>query len=184
MAEIPEHASSMEWVEHGERPLYENPWVTLTKVDVTPPDGNRFEHHAVRLQHVAACAVVRDGKVLMTYRHRFITRSWGWELPGGIVDAGEEPALTAVRETEEETGWRPGPVRLLADFQPMPGLVDTPHSVYVADGAELVGEPSDPVEVGVVRWVDLADLRGLLAAGELGGAGTIVGVLAVLAGTA
>jgi hypothetical protein len=33
----------------GERTLYDNPWVRPTSVDIEPPDGNRFEHHVVRL---------------------------------------------------------------------------------------------------------------------------------------
>ena len=38
---------------HGERLVYDNPWVKLALVDVEPPGGERFEHHVVRLSHVA-----------------------------------------------------------------------------------------------------------------------------------
>ncbi|WP_017586988.1 NUDIX hydrolase [Nocardiopsis ganjiahuensis] len=34
------------WVVHGERTLYDNPWVRLGKADITTPSGNRFEHVA------------------------------------------------------------------------------------------------------------------------------------------
>jgi len=178
----PDQSELLRWRQHGERVLYESPWVTVTKVDVTPPDGNRFEHHAVRLQRVAMAVVVDDAdRVLMVWRHRFITDSWGWELPGGIVDDGEDGVVTAERETVEETGWRPEGLSLLAQFQPMPGLVDTPHEVYGTRHALKVGEPSDPVEVGVVDWVPLAELLGMIRAGDVAGAGSIVGLLHVLA---
>jgi 8-oxo-dGTP pyrophosphatase MutT (NUDIX family) len=36
-------------------------------------------------------AVVDDqGRVLMLWRHRFITDRWGWELPCGWVEPGED----------------------------------------------------------------------------------------------
>jgi 8-oxo-dGDP phosphatase len=79
--------------------------VGLVNVDVEPPNGERFEHHVVRLQRVAIAAVidVRD-RVLLLWRHRFVTDEWGWELPGGIVEGDETGAETALREVEEETG--------------------------------------------------------------------------------
>jgi 8-oxo-dGDP phosphatase len=42
----------------GERTIYDNPWVRLTLVDIEPPDGRRFEYHAVRLQRVAVALVL------------------------------------------------------------------------------------------------------------------------------
>ena len=45
----------------------------------------------------------------MIYRHRFITDHWGWELPGGMVDPGEESIDAARRECLEETVWNRTP---------------------------------------------------------------------------
>lgn len=74
---------------YGERVVYDNPWVRLALVDIEPPDGHRFEHHVVRIQRVALAVVLNDvDEVLMLWRHRFVDDSWGWELPGEIVDAG------------------------------------------------------------------------------------------------
>jgi 8-oxo-dGTP pyrophosphatase MutT (NUDIX family) len=156
--------------------------VRVTKVDVTPPDGKRFEHHVVRLQRVAVAVVLDDqDRVLLVWRHRFITKAWGWELPGGIVDSGETGAETARRETVEETGWRPDDLVKIAEFQPMPGLVDTPHEVYGSRRAVKVGEPVDPVEASIVAWVPMSDVPALIARGEVAGSGSLVGLLHVLA---
>lgn len=169
------------WQVFGERSLYDNPWVRLVQVDVEPPDGRRFWHHVVRLQTVAAAAVVNDGHVLMLLRHRFATSEVGWELPGGIVGPEESPAAAAVRETEEETGWRPiGTPTPIARFQPMPGMVDTPHEVFVIKGAEHVGAPSDLEEAGRVDWIALRDVPAMIRAGEVLGSGSLVGLLALL----
>jgi 8-oxo-dGTP pyrophosphatase MutT (NUDIX family) len=43
-------------------------------------------------------------EVLMLYRYRFAVDQWGYELFGGLVEMGEEPAATAKREAEEERG--------------------------------------------------------------------------------
>jgi 8-oxo-dGTP pyrophosphatase MutT (NUDIX family) len=173
---------ALRWTTHGERTVYDNRWVRLVLVDVQPPDGRRFEHHVVRLQRVALAVVLDDhDRVLMMWRHRFATAEWGWELPGGIVDAGEEGAATAAREVEEETGWRPGPLEHLVSFQPMPGMVDTPHELYIARAAEKVGEPTDAEETARIEWVSLARVLDLVAKGEILGSGSLVGLLYVLA---
>lgn len=167
---------------HGERVLYDNRWVRLTKVDVTPPNGERFEHHVVRLHRVVLVLVVDDAeRVLMLWRHRFITDSWGWELPGGIAEEGETDEVTASREMVEETGWRPRTLRPWVEFQPMPGMVDTPHAVLLADGADRVGEPSDAEEASRVEWVPLGQLPGLVERGDIGGAGSLVALLRLVA---
>lgn len=178
----PPQDERLRWRQHGERVLYDNPWVRLTKVDVTPPNGQRFEHHVVRLQRVAMALVLDEqDRVLMLWRHRFVTDSWGWELPGGITEADELPAATAVRETVEETGWCPRSVEQLVEFQPMPGMVDTPHVVFLAHGAEHVGEPTDAEEAAVVDWQPLDGIPALIARGRIAGAGSLVGLLTLLA---
>jgi 8-oxo-dGTP pyrophosphatase MutT (NUDIX family) len=175
--------AALRWQVHGERTLYDNPWVRLTQVDVTAPDGQRWWHHVVRLQTVAMALVLDDAdRVLMLWRHRFAVDAFGWELPGGIVTAGESGADTAVRETLEETGWRPaGHGERLAAFQPMPGMVDTPHEVYLFRGAEHIGEPTDAEEAGRVAWLLLGEVPALVQRGQVAGSGSLVGLLCLLA---
>ncbi|MDH6132849.1 8-oxo-dGTP pyrophosphatase MutT (NUDIX family) [Kitasatospora sp. MAA4] len=170
------------WLIHGERTVYDNPWVKLTLVDVEPPGVERFEHHVVRLQHVAITAVLDDQeRVLMLWRYRFVPGRFGWELPGGILDAGEDAASAAAREVEEETGWRPASVEHVVTYQPMVGMVDSPHEIFVARGATLVGEPTDAEEAGRIAWIPLADVPQLMARDELLGSGTLVALLHLLA---
>ncbi|MGW3761536.1 NUDIX domain-containing protein [Streptomyces sp. NPDC005131] len=170
------------WQIHGERTVYDNRWVKLTLVDVEPPGVERFEHHVVRLHHVSIAAVLDEqDRVLMLWRYRFVADKWGWELPGGIVDEGEDARATALREVEEETGWRPDSLDHVVTFQPMIGMVDSPHEIYVGKGAQHVGDPTDIEEAGHVAWVPLSDIPGLMARDELMGSGTLVALLHVLA---
>jgi len=159
----------MRWKVHGERSLYESEWVNLRLVDVELPDGSRFEHHVVRTPYEAAGVVVADPTrgVLLLWRHRFITDTWGWEVPAGHVEAGESPEVAAAREVLEETGWRPGPLRHLVTYNPMNGLADKRFHLFVAEGATHVGEPADVNEAERVEWVPLDEVRRLARAGEL-----------------
>ncbi|MGY4907101.1 NUDIX domain-containing protein [Streptomyces sp. 900116325] len=170
------------WQIHGERTVYDNRWVKLTLVDVEPPGVERFEHHVVRLHHVAIAAVVDDqDRVLMLWRYRFVADKWGWELPGGIVDESEDPHAAALREVEEETGWRPDSLDHVVTFQPMIGMVDSPHEIYVGRGAQHVSDPTDIEVAGHIAWVPLSDIPRLMARDELMGSGTLVALLHLLA---
>jgi 8-oxo-dGTP pyrophosphatase MutT (NUDIX family) len=168
---------------HGERPVYESPWVNLTLVDVEIPGGGRFEHHVVRVAQPAVGCVVHDPArgVLMLWRHRFITDSWGWELPAGGVDAGESLQAGAAREVLEETGWRPGPLEHVCRYHPSNGLSDQVFHCFYARGAEHEGEPVDAGESERVEWVPVPEVRRLLAAGEVLDGLSLTGLLAVLA---
>ncbi|MGH3715062.1 MAG: NUDIX hydrolase [Micromonosporaceae bacterium] len=179
MTDNPPAPEPPRWQTHGERTIYDSPWVRLVQVDVEPPDGKRWWHHVVRLQTVAVAIVLDDAdRVLLLYRHRFVTDSFGWELPGGIVGAGEDGAAAALRETEEETGWRPiGKPEHLVSFQPMPGMVDALHEVYVMRGAQHIGEPTDTEEAGHVEWLPLSEVREHIRRGDAVGSGTLIGLL-------
>jgi 8-oxo-dGTP pyrophosphatase MutT (NUDIX family) len=172
----------LSWKMHEERLIYDSRWVRLVAVDVEPPDGRRFEHHVVRLGRIAIALVVDErDRVLTLWRYRFATDQWGYELLGGIVEEGEEPAATAAREIEEESGYRPvGPAEPLISFQPLPGMVDAPVEVFLFGGAEKVGEPTDAEEAARIEWIPVDELLVKARRGELLGAGTIIPVLLYL----
>jgi 8-oxo-dGTP pyrophosphatase MutT (NUDIX family) len=170
-----------QWRTFGEWTVYDNPWVWLGQVDVELPGGERYWHHVIRLHRTAIIVLLDDqDQVLMLWRHRFVPDRWGWELPGGLVDADEEPADAAARELEEETGYRAGHVEHVSTYQPMPGMVDAEHFVYVGTSPERVGDPTDLTEAARVGWVPLASVPQMIDAGEIWSAGTLVALLRVL----
>ncbi|MGJ5805745.1 NUDIX domain-containing protein [Streptomyces europaeiscabiei] len=171
----------MEWKTHGERQIYTNKWVNLCLVDVQQPDGRRWEYHVVRLRHLAVAAVVNDRQeVLMMWRHRFITDSWAWELPMGLVEEGEAPEEAAAREVLEETGWRPGPIKPLIYAEPANGITDSQHHVFRADGATYDGPPTEKNESDRIEWIPLSEVRGMIDRREVVSSGSLVGLLYLL----
>lgn len=117
----------------------------------------------------------------MLWRHRFVQGRWGWELPGGLIDAGEEPQETAVRELEEETGYRAGRVEQLVTYQPMVGMVDSEHVVFVGRDPEKVAEPIEISEADRIEWVPLSSARDLIKDGLIWNSGVLIGLLSLLA---
>ena len=100
-------------------------------------------------KHGVKCVLTRGGDVLLV-RHTYGPSS-RWELPGGGVKRGEEPASAARREVHEELGvdtdsWRP-----LGDlFERIDGKRDTLWCFT----AELGSQPveADSVEIAEARW--------------------------------
>ncbi len=78
------------------------------------PTRVRFDQYVIRFPRCIMTAVLDEAgeNILLIYRHRFIIDRWDWQVPGGYVDPREDPAA-AVREAEEETGWRPRSVKFL-----------------------------------------------------------------------
>ncbi|MFD0850966.1 NUDIX hydrolase [Actinomadura adrarensis] len=170
------------WKIHGERVVDENRHIRLSIASVELPDGVEFEQYVIRIPRCVMTVALDDAgeNVLLIWRHRFIIDQWDWEVPGGYADSGEDPAVAAAREMEEETGWRPAEVEFLFSFQPMIGSADAPQDLYLARGAELVGEPHVD-EAEAIRWVPLEEAYRMIGSGEIVGGATIMGVLHALA---
>jgi 8-oxo-dGTP pyrophosphatase MutT (NUDIX family) len=151
--------------------------LNLRIAHVELPDGVHFEQYVLRMPKAAMTVVLDDAgeHVLMIWRHRFVPDRWTWELPGGYVE-DEDPAITAAREVEEETGWRPRAVRLLTTFQPITGTADFENLIFLAEGAEDTGRAADINEAARVEWIPLSSVRDLITQGKIIGAAAQIGL--------
>ena len=138
--------------------------------DVELTDGTRIDHYVIRIPFDVVSLVVSDAdaRILLIWRYRFITKRWCWDVPAGKVAPDEAPADAAIRASIDETGWQPGPPRLLGENHPSPGISDQRLGVYVANGAERVGDPN-PNEVERLEWVPVARIRELVRDGQVDG---------------
>ena len=170
------------WVVHSERPVYESEWVTVGLADISVPSGERFEHHTVRFPAAAMTLVFDDNgdNVLLSWRHRFAPDVWNWELPGGIVEQDEDPQETAIREVAEETGYKPRTIEHILTFEPAVGMLRNPNHVFIAQGAEYIGTPSEEDE-GTFQWIPFNTMPELIAKGHIVNSGTLIAVLHAMA---
>ena len=96
-----------------------------------------------------------------------------WALPKGKIDAGEDPAETAVREVFEETGVRGSLVQKLGDVKYVYTRRDRERVFKVVSfyllraGRGRIGEIEERmrIEVAEARWLPLEEAPGLLAYG-------------------
>ncbi len=133
------------WINRGERTVYRSPWFQLNVADVELPDGRHLDHYLLRERPVVLTACLHDQRrVQLLWRHRFIPDTYGYELPSGVVEPGEDLEAAAAREALEETGWRPGPLKHLLTVQPSASFSDAVHHAYYAESAEHLGAAKTP----------------------------------------
>jgi 8-oxo-dGTP pyrophosphatase MutT (NUDIX family) len=137
--------------------------------NVELPDGRRVEHNVLKFPRPSVTAVVVDGRdrTLMLWRHRYITDAWGWEIPAGWADPGEDLADAARREVEEETGYRPGRVQPLVAYNALSGISTIRFNAFLVSDAVRLGPPRDRTESTRVEWLPLVDIPKLAEAGQI-----------------
>ncbi|MET0341265.1 MAG: NUDIX hydrolase [Polyangiales bacterium] len=100
---------------------------------------------------VNVVALDSEGCMLLIRQFRFGTRSFTLEVPGGMVDPGEEPRVTAERELREETGYVAARITSLGLCEPNPAIFNNRCHFFLAEGctrqAELVLDPGEDIEV-------------------------------------
>lgn len=105
-------------------------------------------------------AETEAGELVMIWQHRFGTDQLSLEIPGGVIDEGEEPLASARRELREETGYDAESIELVSVVEPNPALQNNKCWTFFARNARLVGETQfdeiEDLEVTLVRKDDIA----------------------------
>ncbi|MDO4640109.1 MAG: NUDIX hydrolase [Neisseria sp.] len=162
----------------GSEPIFQGTFVSIARDKVRLPNGN--ESHRVVIRHPgAACvlAVTSDDKVIFVRQWRYACGKAMLELPAGKLEAGEDPALCALRELAEETPFAAERVELVRVFYTAPGFCDEKMYLYrainVSETSNLQPDQDEFVETVVLSRQEVLQA---LQNGEIEDAKTLIGL--------
>ena len=120
-----------------------------------------------------------DGDLIMVRQFRWGSDALSWELPGGIIDSGEDPVQAGLRELKEETGYVAEKGVVLGQCSPNPAILNNQCHVVFAEQCQLSqdGTNWDEHEELEVRVLPEAEVMQWVAECKIGHALALVGIL-------
>ena len=151
---------------------------TIRRDNLRTPDGRTtkfdiVEHHG----SVVIVPVDEEGNLLLVRQYRHAAVDNLLELPAGVLELNEEPALSAARELREETGMAAKNLVELGKFYLAPGYSTELMTVFLA--TNLYVNPLDPDadEFLEVEKIPLAKALSIAEAGKMPDAKTLAALL-------
>ena len=161
------------------RSVHDGRIVKLSVEEVRLPNGNTVTLEVVR--HPGASAVVpvdHEGNAILVRQYRHATGSWLLEVPAGTLDhLDESPEDCALREVEEETGYRAGRLVPLGWIWTTPGFTDEKIWLYLARDLAPTRANLETDEVLTVEKLSLDEAVRRAVSGEIVDAKSVCALL-------
>jgi ADP-ribose pyrophosphatase len=158
------------------RLVFEGQILNLRVDEVVAADGHRTTREVVEHRGAVAVVCVHDGDVWLVRQYRYAPQRSLLEIPAGTLEPGEDPAACARRELVEEVGLHPRRLEHLVTYYTTPGITDERMHVYLTDDVDVAKVNTEPGEVIEIERRPLAQLRELIASGEIEDAKSLVGL--------
>lgn len=131
-----------------ERELFRGLRFSVVRRKYIKQSGDSFERDVVVFpQAVVVLPFISPHEVLLVKQFRAPMNGFIIEAPAGVVNSGERPEETAVRELIEETGYRPGRLSKLGSYVPTPGYSSEVLHLFYAEDLEHVGAKPEKYEI-------------------------------------
>jgi len=140
MSQPSEHGPAR-WVRLGERTLAETRVLDLRMIRYRHP-RRQTEREFVSIHAsdwVNVVPLTTDGRLVLVRQFRYGINDFSLEVPGGVIEDGEDPVVAGWRELAEETGYAGGAARLLGSVHPNPAIQDNRCHAVLADGVMRAG---------------------------------------------
>lgn len=157
--------------------VYEGKVINLRVDTVELPDKKYSKREVI--EHPGSVAIVslrEDNKIVLVKQYRKPVERFLLELPAGKMEINEEPRETALRELEEETGYKAGKLEYLIEIFPTPGISDEKIYLFLARDLEEGKLNLDPGEFIDIEEIEIGQLEKMILRGEIMDAKTIVGI--------
>lgn len=117
--------------------IYDGRVVKLVVDNVILPNGEQSKREIVRHSGaVAVLAVTAEEKLVLVRQYRKALGKTTLEIPAGKLEAEEQPIDCAIRELEEETGYRANTLKPLYSFYTSPGFANEIIHLFEAEGLQ------------------------------------------------
>ncbi len=154
-----------DWKLKSSKPLHDYR-IFKTRADVrkSPRTGDEHEFYVLEsVDWVNIVAVTKEEKIVLINQFRHGVSASVLEIPGGMIDEGEEPIVSAERELLEETGFAAEEFIEIGCVHPNPALFDNMCYTFLAKSAVKVNEPEfeGAEDIETVLY-DVSDIKKLI----------------------
>ncbi|ERT63420.1 NUDIX hydrolase [Peptoniphilus sp. BV3AC2] len=149
--------------------------VKLSTVEL--PDQKYSKREIVLHDNAVAVVSIHDDKILLVKQYRISVDKIIYEVPAGMIEHDENPKDAALRELEEETGYRAKNIEYLTEFYSTPGFCTEKLSIFYAKDLEFVGQNLDEGENLEVVEMPLEEAMSMIESGEIMDGKTISSIL-------
>ena len=158
--------------------IFEGRVFTIRRDNLRTPDGRTtkfdiVEHHG----SVVIVPIDEKGNLLLVRQYRHAAVDDLLELPAGVLELNEEPALSAARELREETGMAARKLVELGKFYLAPGYSTELMTVFLATDLYVNPLAPDADEFLEVEKIPLAEALSIAEAGKMPDAKTLAALL-------
>ena len=146
---------------------------------IETPGGNITTFDFINHKGAAAMLPIeKDGSILMVRQYRNAVDQYTLEIPAGGLNPGEDSRTCAVRECEEETGYKAGEVFHLMDLYTTVAFSNEKIGIYYTTGITPSKQNLDEDEFVTIERHSLEELLKMILGGEIVDAKTIASILA------